>query len=290
MTKLIWDASGDRFFETGVDQGVLYLLNQTSGQYDSGFAWNGLTTVTESPSGAESNKQYADNIMYLNLLSIEQFGGTVEAYTYPDQFAECDGTSQPEPGVSIGQQPRKPFGLCFRTRKGNDLEGTEKGYKLHLIYNALAAPSEKAYSTINDSPAPIAFSWAISTTPIAVTGYKPTSELVIDSTLVDADALATLLDTLYGTVGSDPSLPLPDDVLALFAGTITMVTVIPPTYDNGTHTITIPTHAGIIYSINGVDKVAGPVVITEDTVVHMRPATGYAFNIPFVDDFFADFS
>jgi len=289
MTKLIWDKTGERFFETGVDQGVLYRIDD-AGAYSIGYAWNGLTTVTESPSGAESNKQYADNIVYLNLLSLEQFGGTIAAFTYPDAFGACDGTAEPEPGLALGQQPRKPFGMCYRTRVGNDVEGTELGYKIHLIYNALAAPSEKARATINDSPAALEFSWTISTTPVPVTGYKPISTITLDSTKVDADALATLLDILYGTSGSDPRLPAPDEILALFAGTITFVTLILPTYDNTTHTITIPTHAGHVYTIDGVVQAAGPVVITEDTVVHVSPAAGYAFTPPFVDDFLADYS
>jgi len=290
MTALTWDAVGTRKYETGVDHGVLYRVNETTGEYDTGYAWNGLTTVTESPSGAESNKTYADNILYLNLISLELFGGTVEAYTYPEQFAECDGSAQPEPGLSVGQQPRKPFGLCYRTLVGNDVSGTELGYKLHLVYNCLAAPSEKAYASINDQPEGINFSWEISTTPVPVTGYKPTATLVIDSTLVDADALAALSDILYGTVGSDPRLPMPDEVLALFAGTITTVFPTPPTYDNGTHTLTIPTTTGVIYSINGVDQVAGDQAVTADEVVHMRPAAGYVFTQPSVDDFFVNFS
>lgn len=290
MTALTWDEVGSRKYETGVDHGVLYRINESSGEYDTGFAWNGLTTVTESPSGAESNKTYADNILYLNLISLELFGATIEAYTYPEQFAECDGSAQPEPGVSIGQQPRKPFGLCYRTLVGNDVSGTELGYKLHLVYNCLAAPSEKAYASINDQPEGINFSWEVSTTPVPVTDHKPTATLVIDSTLVDADALTALSDILYGTVGSDPRLPMPDEVLALFAGTITSVFPTLPTYVNATHTLTIPATTGVIYSINGVDQVAGDQTVTGDLIVHMRPAAGYVFTQPSVDDFFVDFS
>jgi hypothetical protein len=214
-TALVWDATGDRLYETGVDHGVLYIPDNT-GVYALGVAWNGLTTVTESPAGAEANAQYADNIKYLNLLSAETFGGTIEAFTYPDEFGQCDGTAAPADGVLLGQQGRHVFGLCYRTRLGNDLEGVDHGYKLHLIYGALAAPSEKAYATINDSPAAIAFSWAISTTPVQVTGYKPTSLIVVDSTVVDPAKLSSLEDILYGASAA-AKLPLPDEVITLLA-------------------------------------------------------------------------
>src|SRR4051794_5425199 len=171
MTELTWDNVGERSYETGVDRGVLYQLD-AGGNYVDGVPWNGLTTVTESPSGAESNKQYADNTVYVNLVSAEEFGGTIEAYTYPDEFGQNDGTAEPSPGVSLGQQGRKPFGLVYRTRLGNDISGTDLGYKLHLVYGAQASPSEKAYSTINDSPEAIAFSWEITTTPVSVPGHK----------------------------------------------------------------------------------------------------------------------
>jgi hypothetical protein len=212
---LVWDAVGERLYETGVDHGVLYIPNAT-GVYDKGYAWNGLTTVTESPSGAESSPQYADNIKYLNLISAEEFGGTIEAFTYPEEFAECDGTAIPTEGVTIGQQGRKSFGLSYRTRMGNDLEGTDYGYKLHLLYGCQAAPSEKAYATINDSPEAIAFSWEITTTPAPVTGYKPTALIVIDSTVTDPTELAALETILYGAAAVEPKLPTPDEVLALF--------------------------------------------------------------------------
>jgi hypothetical protein len=212
---LVWDQVGERLYETGVDHGVLYLPN-TSGVYDTGFAWNGLTTVTESPSGAEASPQYADNIKYLNLISAEEFGGTIEAFTYPDEFAECDGSAVPAPGVIIGQQGRKVFGLSYRTRMGNDLEGTDHGYKLHLLYGCQAAPSEKAYATINDSPEALAFSWEITTTPVPVTDHKPTSLIVIDSTTVDEADLTALETILYGAAAVEPKLPTPDEVIALF--------------------------------------------------------------------------
>ncbi|HEX4499764.1 MAG TPA: hypothetical protein VH187_01145 [Scandinavium sp.] len=212
---LTWDQVGERFYETGVDHGVLYLPDDT-GVYSTGVAWNGLTTVTESPSGAAANPQYADNIKYLNLIAAEEFGGTIDAFTYPDEFAQCDGTAIPSDGVTVGQQSRKLFGLSFRTVIGNDVEGTDYGYKLHLIYGAQAAPSDRAYATINDQPAAIAFSWTITTSPVPTTGYKPTSLITIDSTKVDAAALTSLEDLLYGTATKGAALPSPDEVIALF--------------------------------------------------------------------------
>lgn len=222
MARLEWDLIGQRFYEAGVDHGVLYLLDAT-GVYNLSSPWNGLTTVTESPSGAEANPQYADNLKYLNLLSAEEFGATVEAFTYPDEFAACDGTAVPSPGVAVGQQSRALFGLAYRTLVGDDQVGTDKGHKLHLIYGAQASPSEKAYSTINDSPEPLTFSWEITTTPVPVAGLKPTAQLVIDSTTADPAKLSQLDDILFGTTGvspdpgTDPRLPLPDEVIALFA-------------------------------------------------------------------------
>lgn len=215
MAVLTWDQVGDRFYETGVDHGVLYI--PTAGVYDSGVAWNGLISVTESPSGAEPSPQYADNIKYLNLLSTEEFGGTIEAYTFPEEFAQCDGTAFPKVGLSVGQQTRKTFGLSYRTKIGNDTDGQDLGYKLHLVYGALAAPSEKAYSTINDSPEAVTFSWEFTTTPVEVTGLKPTALLTIDSTKVDEADLTALEALLYGTALEEPSLPLPDAVIALFS-------------------------------------------------------------------------
>jgi hypothetical protein len=288
VSTLTWDQTGQREYETGVDRGVLFIPDDT-GVYTEGYAWNGLTTITESPSGAEANPQYADNIKYLNLLSAEQFGATIEALTYPDEFAQCDGTATPTPGVSIGQQSRKTFGLCYRTKVGNDLDGTDFGYKLHLIYGATAAPSEKAYASINDSPAAITFSWAVTTTPIDVPGLKPTASITIDSTKVDAGALSDLEDFLYGTTGTDPSLPTPTDVLALFADTVTEVSPVMPTYTSGTHTIAIPTTTGVVYKINGLEA-TGSVVITEDTVVKAYPTTGHKFPAVIADEWFYDFS
>ena len=231
MTKLVWDKVGERHYETGVDHGVLYIPN-ASGVYSDGFAWNGLISVTESPSGAEATPQYADNIKYLNLVSAEEFGATVEAFTYPTEFEQCDGALSPEVGVTIGQQGRKSFGLSYRTRKGNDTEATDFGYKLHLVYGALAAPSEKGYTTINDTPEAITFSWELTTTPVEVglvggKQYKPTASLTIDSTQVDAAALSALENTLYGpaTDTTRPKLPLPADVIAMFAAAEAPATV-----------------------------------------------------------------
>ena len=218
MAPLTWDQVGERLYETGVDHGVLYIPDE-AGVYNSGYAWNGLTTVTETPSGAEPNAQYADNIKYLNLISAEEFGATIEAFTYPEEFGQCDGSAIPADGVVLGQQGRKSFGLSFRTMVGNDVEGTEFGYKLHLVYGCQAAPSEKAYATINDSPEAIAFSWEVTTTPVPVTNYKPTSLIVVDSTTADATALASLESLLYGEAAVEAALPTPDAVLALFAGT-----------------------------------------------------------------------
>lgn len=219
MSRLTWDDTGKRLYETGVKNGVLYPI-QTDGTYSKGVAWNGLTAVTESPSGAEATALYADDIKYLNLISNEEFGATVEAYTYPDEFAECDGSAALVTGVMIGQQKRKTFGLCYRTSIGNDVDGSDHGYKLHLIYGCLAAPSEKAYATINDSPEAITFSWEISTTPVNVDNFKPTSQITIDSTKVNEAKLSALEDILYGKdgesdVGKGPRLPLPNEVATL---------------------------------------------------------------------------
>lgn len=214
MSKLVWDQSGKRLYETGVDHGVLYPI-QTGGVYSKGVAWNGLTAVTESPSGADVNDIYADNIKYLGLVGAEKFGATVEAYTYPDEFAECDGSVELVKGATIGQQNRKVFGMVYRTVIGNDVDGNEHGYKLHLIYGATAAPSEKAYNTINEDPEAITFSWELSTTPVNVTGHKPTASLTIDSTKADPTKLAELEKILFGDTETEPRLPLPDEIAQL---------------------------------------------------------------------------
>lgn len=219
MSKIVWDKTGERLYETGVDRGVLYV--QSNGTYPKGVAWNGLTAVTESPSGAEATPLYADNIKYLNLMSAEEFGCTIEAYTYPEEFAECDGSAELAVGVTIGQQARKPFGLSYRTKIGNDAAGNEFGYKLHLIYGGLAAPSEKAYASINDSPEAITFSWEVSTTPVSVDGHSPTASITIDSTKVEPTKLAALEEILYGkdgeaASGTEPRLPLPSEIATIF--------------------------------------------------------------------------
>lgn len=218
MAKLVWDKTGDRLYETGVKNAVLY-VRDSGGAYSKGVAWNGITAVTESPSGAESNPLYADDIKYLNLISNEDFGATIEAYTYPDEFAECDGSAEIVAGVKIGQQKRKTFGLCYRTTLGNDVDGNDHGYKLHIIYGATAAPSERAYATINDSPEAITMSWELSTTPVTVTGFKPTAHLEIDSTKVKSSELTAFEEILYGKDGAEqtgPRLPLPDEIATLF--------------------------------------------------------------------------
>lgn len=221
--KLIWDADSERLYETGVDRGVVY-PKADNGTYPKGVAWNGLTSVTESPSGAEATDIYADNQKYLSMRSAEEFSATVEAYMYPDEFAICDGTAQLAEGVTIGQQARKPFGLCYRTILGNDAQGDDYGYKLHLVYGGTAAPSERQFQTVNDSPEAITFSWEVNTTPVTVKGFKPTSTIVIDSTKVDAEKLKALEDILYGkdgtgddSTGTDPRLPLPDEIATIFS-------------------------------------------------------------------------
>lgn len=227
MSRLVWDKDSERLYETGVNNGVLY-VKESNGTYGNGVAWNGLTGVTENPSGAESTALYADNIKYLNLRSAEEFGCTIEAYTYPDEFMPCDGSAELAKGVLIGQQPRKQFGFSYRTVVGNDSEGESYGYKIHLIYGCDASPSSKGYSTINDNPDAITFSWEVSTTPVNVTGFKPTATVVIDSTTTDPDKLKALEDILYGTnggvgedatAGTDARMPLPDEILSLVGTT-----------------------------------------------------------------------
>ena len=278
MAKLAWDQVGERRYETGTDQGVLYI--PTNGVYNKGYAWNGLTAVTEAPSGAEPNAQYADNIKYLNLMSAEEFGGTIEAFTYPDEFGQCDGTAMPTAGVLIGQQSRKTFGLSYRTKVGNDVSGTDYGYKLHLVYGALAAPSEKAYATINDSPEALTFSWEFSTTPVSVTGMKPTAILTIDSTKVSAAGLTALENALYGTPGTDPRLPLPDEVVAMFSGSNTNATPTQPTF--------VPT-TGVVYKRGDTNAtVTGTVTVPggagSSLVIYAVPANGYTFPNNIDDD------
>lgn len=279
--KISWDATGERTYETGVDHGVLY--TPVGGIYTNGVPWNGLTTVTETPSGAESNPVFADNIKYLNLLSVEQFGGTIEAITFPDEFIQFDGGVVLSGGVRIGQQNRPPFGLSYRTRIGNDVIGDDFGYKLHLVYGAQASPSERAYASVNDSPEATPLSWEFSTTPVPVTGHKPTSLVTIDSTKVDAADLAALELILYGSTGVAPRLPLPDEVVALFAGTAAEARPSVPTFAN--NTITIPNDSDTLYYIDG-ELVNGsvPVEVGETVVVTAAPVPGNYFSDGTDDD------
>lgn len=292
MTTLKWDQTGQRLYETGVDRGVLYQIDD-AGEYVDGVAWNGLTAVTASPSGAEATPVYADNIKYLNLLSVEEFGATIEALTYPVEFEQNDGSASPTPGVSIGQQRRRMFGFCWRTRLGNDILGTDYGYKLHLVYGCLAAPSEKAYATVNDSPEAMTLSWELTTTAVEVgtiggETYKPTAKITIDSTEVDPAKLAVLEAQLYGTVNTDPSMPSPADVITMMSTTVTEVTPTAPTYNSTTDELTIPTVTGVEYRIAG-EVVTGTVVITQDVLVRAYPTTGYKFPAVVQDEWFFDF-
>lgn len=293
MTKLTWDDAGTRRYETGVDQGVLYI--PTNGVYPpgSGYAWNGLTAVTESPSGAEATAIYADNIKYLSLISAEEFGATLEAYTYPDAFLQCDGSLSPSSGVNVGQQTRKTFGLSYRTRVGTDADANA-GYKIHLVWGAMAAPSEKAYGTVNDTPEAMTLSWEITTTPVPVTTTiggvvpKPTAIMTIDSTKVNSANLATLEQTLYGTVGTDGRLPTPDEVIAMFAGSQTSATPTAPTFVAAGGTITIPTVTGVTYKRADTNAtVTGTVVIAgvgTTLVIYAVPASGSYYFPSGIDD------
>lgn len=212
MSKLVWNEAGKRLYETGVDRGVLYVSDGRGG-YQKGVVWNGLVSVNESPSGAEATPLYAGNIKYVELMSNEEFGASIEAYTYPEEFEQCDGSAELAEGVTIGQQPRKSFGLCYRTKIGNDTAGDDHGYKIHLIYGAKAAPTEKSYTTINDSPEAITFSWEVTTTPIEVAGHKPTATLTIDSTKVKPEKLEAIEKKLYGDTAGEPTLPTPAEIL-----------------------------------------------------------------------------
>jgi hypothetical protein len=262
MSKIVWDLTGQRFYETGVNNGVLYPMI-SDGTYPLGVAWNGLVGVTESPSGAEATALYADDIKYLNLVSAEEFGATIEAYTYPDEFALCDGSKALSTGVMIGQQSRSQFGLCYKTTLGNDVDGNSHGYKLHLIYGALAAPSEKGYQTINDSPEAITFSWEVKTTPVVSTGNKPTATVIIDSTKADATILTALELILFGAPGVDPRLPSPDEIKALFdaaaPSALALSTIVPA--DDAT---AIARTANIVLTFN--NKVLTENIVVTDAV------------------------
>jgi hypothetical protein len=291
MAVLTWDNVGERFFETGVDKGVLFIPN-AQGVYDNGVAWNGLVTVTESPSGAEANAQYADNIKYLNLYSAEDFGATIEAFTYPLEFMQFDGIGAPAAGVYVGQQTRKPFGLAYRTKIGNDVAGADLGYKIHLVYGAMASPTEKAYGTVNDSPEAITFSWELTTNPVAVPGFKNSAILTIDSTKVTSANLATLEGIIYGSAGVNPRLPLPSEIITLFTAGLTVSgTPTQPTYNAATDQITIPTVTGVEYFIDGIKRVNGSTVtIAANTIVKAYPAAGYKFPANVDDDWLIVYS
>ena len=251
MSKLIWDEDEKRTYETGVSKGVLYPV-QDDGKYSLGVAWNGLTAVTESPSGAEATPMYADNIKYLNLISAEEFGATVEAYTYPQEFEACDGSAEIQPGVCIGQQDRKKFGMAYRTVLGNNDKGNSYGYKVHLIYGATAAPSEKAYNTINDSPEVITFSWELSTTPVSVENMKPTASVTIDSTKVPKEKLEILEAILYGSESENPRLPLPDEIAEIFKEEIRTLEATPSVI-NGASNVSITDPITITFN-NAINK------------------------------------
>jgi methionine-rich copper-binding protein CopC len=265
MPVLTWDQTGERLYETGVKNGVLY-VQDTDGSYPLGVAWNGLVSVTEKPTGAEATAIYADDTKYLNLVSAEEFGATIEAYTYPDEFAECDGSAALAVGILAGQQARSSFGMAYKTTLGNDIETNDYGYKLHLIYGALAAPSEKGYQTINDSPEAITFSWEVKTTPVAVTGLRPTASIVIDSTKVDETLLATLEDMLFGTAGTDPYLPLPNAIKTMFAGAepgaLELSTIVPA---DGAANVAID--ANIVLTFNNEIRTEAVVVTKNDGTI-----------------------
>jgi len=291
MVALTWDNVGEKIFEAGVEKGVLYKQN-AQGVYNTGFAWNGLVSVNESPSGAEANKQYANNKVYANITSAEEFSGSLEAFTYPIQFAECDGYAELTPGVTIGQQRRVPFGLAYKTKIGNDIAELDLGYKLHLVYGAKAAPSERNYTTINESPEAMTMSWELTTEPVEVAGKRPTATLIIDSTKVSASKLLDLENILYGTAGTDPRLPLPAEVASII-GTNLTVTAQPtqPSYNATTDQITIPSITGVDYYIDGIKRTAGTLVtITANTLVTAQPAAGYKFPVPSDNDWLITFS
>lgn len=287
MSVLEWDKVGEKVYENGVEKGVFYIINN-AGVYNDGVAWNGLVSVTESPSGAEANDQYADNIVYASLRSAERFGATIEAFTYPSEAnAALDGSASPTPGVSLGQQKRPTFGFSYVSKIGNDLD-PDAGEKIHLVYGATANPSEKAYTTVNDSPEAATFSWELTTIPVYVgtisgTNYKPLATITIDTTKEDPDAVETLKEFLYGTAGTDPSLPSPAAVVALFSGAVLTATPTKPAYVDATNVMTIPTIAGVAYFMDGEALAAGPYTLTENKLVTAAPTIGYKFP-PGIDD------
>lgn len=283
MAKIQWDKVGERVAETGIDQGVLYKPDN-NGVYSDGVAWNGLTAVTESPTGAEASPQYADNQKYLNLVSAEEFSGTIEAFTYPEEFEECEGVLKSAGGVLITQQARKAFGFSYRSLIVNDTEGNDFGEKVHLVYGALATPSEKAHSTVNESPELTALSWEFTTTPVEVPGHKPSAHLILDSRVLDETAFNQLKDILYGDEGNDPRLPLPAEVIDLFEGTTTVVRLTganAPSYDSGTHVVTLPAVTGVTWLYDGEETAAGaqPALgVGESVLVEARANSGYMLD------------
>lgn len=283
MSRIRWDRPGERYYETGVDRGVLYTANDFGG-YNTGVPWNGLSSVNESPDGAEPNPIYADNMKYLNLMSAEEFKGTIEAYTYPNEWAECDGSVEMVPGVTIGQQDRRGFGLCYRTILGNDTLGNKYGYKIHIAYGGKAQPSEKANETVNDTPEANTFSWEFDTTPIEIEGFQPSALLIVDSTNVDATNLKALEDILYGTSSSEPRLPLPEEVADIIGFGVDKVTPVKPEYDSGSHELTIPTVVGFKYLVNDVETPAGVKELTvgQRVIVRAVPEAGYVVEEGYV--------
>lgn len=282
MAEIKWHELGEKLYETGVHKGVLFPTTD-EGKYGEGVAWNGLTAVNESPSGAESNKQYADNVVYLNLQSNEEFAFTIEAFTYPDEFEQCDGTASPVPGLSIAQQPRRTFGFSYTNLVGNDVKGSDYGRKVHLVWGAQASPSEKSRATVNETPEATPFSWESQTTPVNVPGHKPTSHITLDSTKLPAAQMAALEAIIYGTAGEDARMPTPGEVIAIFeAASVVEANPVAPAYDSATNTLTIPTVTGVVYTIEGEEVPAGPMVLEEDTLVRALAKPGYRF--PAVSD------
>lgn len=285
MTRIEWGRTGERFFETGVSRGVLYPTDKF-GAYPKGVAWTGLTAVNESPSGAEATKEYADNQVYLNMISAEEFSGTIEAFQSPVEFDQCDGSASTVPGIRIGQQTRRAFGFSYQTLIGNDIDGQEHGYKVHVVYGALAAPSERNHETVNDSPEPVTLSWEFNTTPANITpeikidgkALKPVSTLSFDSRYFSAAKMQELTDILYGTESSDARLPSPFELITLMGlGQAVEVTPTAPTFDDVSDTLTIPTVLGVSYFSNGAAIEPGDHVIEGPTLVTSVPKIGYAF-------------
>lgn len=303
MAEMQWGQAGEKRWETGVSNGALYPQDPETGDYPEGVAWNGLVSVTESPTGGESNKQYADNGVYANLKSAEEFGFTLEAFAFPDEFAQCDGSAELAVGVYVGQQTRRPFGFVWKSLVGNDLEGADYGYKLHLTYGGDAAPSEKANNTVNESPEAATMSWEVTnyavpvpgTNPVTGKPFKPTAHITVDSTKTDPAKLAALEDILYGTVGDDPRLPLPAEVIALVGAGLTNVDLgtfaNQPSYNSTTHVVTLPAVTGVQWKVNGVNKTPGaqPALAVGQTAdVEATPA-GPQYNLQGDDEWTYDY-